>query len=83
MHTSEGVDDMILDISLTDDDPGSGSMVSVATIKGEGTKQPSAYDDYASTIDMQYTAEMFDNSENRVPRFTVQESRDLVKRKSR
>ena len=78
---SDDAEKMLVNISITEDDPGSGNMVACVTLKAHGTAQPGTYDDFSSPIDKEYTAEIFEESENRVPRLTAQESRDLIRKK--
>jgi hypothetical protein len=69
-----------IDASLVEDDPGSGKMVSCLTFKCSNTVQPTKYDDLTSPSTFEYTVEVFADSENRPPRYTCVETKDLTRR---
>lgn len=78
----DGIKDLRVEVSMTEDDPGAGKMVECLTLKCSTTKSPGQYDSYKSDTSYQYTVEVFADNENRVPRLTVTSSRDLERKES-
>lgn len=74
---SEKSKDVMLDISMVEDDPGAGKMLECMTLRCTTTEQPSKYDSIKSPIVKEYTVEVFAESENRPSRLTINETRDL------
>jgi hypothetical protein len=71
---------LVLTVSMVEDDPGSGKMIECLTLKGS-TKVPAGkYDPYQTDFNREYTIEIFAENENRPPRYTFSSSRDLEKK---
>jgi hypothetical protein len=74
---SEKSKDLILEVDMTEDDPGAGKLVASMMIKCATVEQPSKYDSIKSPIHKEYSMEIFADNEGRAPRLTVNETRDL------
>jgi len=77
---SENLKDLTLEVTTTDDDPGSGKMVECLTMRCSVTSAPSKYDDLTTDSTSVYVIEVFADSENRAPRFTRTIVRDLERK---
>jgi len=77
---SETIKNATMEVSMVEDDPGSGHMLECLTLKCSRTMEPGRYDSIQGSIVWNYTTEIFAESENRVPRMTSTSCRDLKKR---
>lgn len=74
---SNNVSSMTLNVTTTEDDPGSGKMVECITLKCSASYGPSSYDQIKTNITKEFSVEVFSISENRPPRLTIVQTRDL------
>ena len=79
---ADATKDLKMETSIVEDNPGSGKMIECLTLKCTMSRPASTYDSFKSSTDVEYTLEVFADSENRVPRMTVVASRDLEKKDS-
>ena len=68
-----------ISITLREEDPGAGVLVECVVISTVVMSKPNQYDSYKGDITTEYTVEIFADSENRPPRWTAVETRDLIK----
>jgi hypothetical protein len=68
-----------LTITLAEDDPGEGKLVSCLTLRCNGSSPPARYDSFVSNTTHDFTMEIFSSADNRPPRLTIVKIRDLVK----
>jgi hypothetical protein len=80
--SSDNLKNLTIDVSVIEDDPGSGKMVELLTVKCSTVTAPSKYDIITSNSINEYTVEVFANSENRAPRMVQTRTRDLEKKES-
>jgi len=73
------IKDTVMQVSMVEDDPGSGKMIECLTIKATKVTQPTHYDSFKTPTTQEFTIEIFSDSENRPPRYTIQATRDLEK----
>jgi hypothetical protein len=76
---SEAVKNLTMEVTLIQDDPGSGRMIECLTFKGTVVTPPGKYDSFKGDVNKEYTLEIFSSGENRSPRFILTASRDLEK----
>jgi hypothetical protein len=77
---SEALKDAKLQVSVAEDDPGSGKMIECLTLTCALVKPPTSYDSFKTDTNCAYTLEIFADSDNRPPRLTISQSRDLEKK---
>lgn len=79
----DNIKNVTMEVTLVEDDPGSGKMIECLTFKCSKTVNPAQYDDYKSPTSYEYTMELFAESEKRSPRLTTVQTRDLDKKEER
>src|SRR5208282_1007407 len=60
-------ENIVLEVTMVPDDPGSGKMIECLALKCTTVEQASNYDSFKSEINRQYTVEIFADNEKRVP----------------
>ena len=67
----------VLEISVREDNPGEGELCECLVVKCTVVEPPGKYDDVKTSTTNEWTVEVFADHENRPPRLTLNQTRDL------